>query len=200
MNLLNHSTQLRSYFVKALIGSLVVAAGAGIFTLLFGTFDTVQARILLTTLLIGVYSIISLCCMTVFGGRFGVWGLAGILVTSLSLMLGLSAVWVEWGSNWEVVEQVLRYFAVLGILGISIGHQSLLLRIIDRTAATTKMLIFGTVGVIGLVAAMLVLPLLLEDFDLGDVYWRLLGVLAILDVLGSIVTPVIARTNRGASK
>ncbi|HKX24616.1 MAG TPA: hypothetical protein VJM46_05245, partial [Candidatus Saccharimonadales bacterium] len=78
MNPILNSTKLRSYFVKALIGSLVVAAGAGIVTLLVGTFDVLQARILLTTLLIGIYSIISLCCMTVFSGRFALWGLLGI--------------------------------------------------------------------------------------------------------------------------
>lgn len=177
-----------------------MAAGAGILTLLVGTFELVQARILLTTLLIGVYSIISLCCMTVMSGRFAVWGVLGIGVTSLSLLLGLFAVWVDFESNWEVFSQILKYFAVFGILGVSIGHQSLLLRLVGRVNGRTKLLILGTVVVISIVAVMLVLPLLLEDFALGDLYWRLLGVFAILDVLGSIVTPVMARTARHNSK
>lgn len=193
MDLSLHSLRLRSYFVKALLGSLVVAAAAGIFTLLFGTFDIVQARILLTTLLIGIYSIVSLCCMTVFNGRCALWGLTGIGVASLSLVLGLFATWMEFDTSWDLFGQLVKYFAIFGIVGVSIGHQSLLLRLLDRATTQTKALIGGTVGVIGIVAIMLVLPLLLEDFGLGDAYWRILGVFAILDVLGSIVTPVMAR-------
>jgi len=193
MNLSLHSTKLRSYFIKALIGSLIVAAGAGIVTLLFGTFDILQARILLTTLLIGIYSIICLCCMTAFSGRFAPWGLIGIGVSSLSLILGLIAAWMDFDTGWELFGQIVKYFAIFGIVGVSIGHQSLLLRLIGKATLQAQALIFGTVLVIGIVAAMLVLPLLLEDFELGDAYWRMMGVFAILDVLGSIITPVMAR-------
>lgn len=195
-----NTASLRSYFVKALLASLVVAAGAGIFALLFGTFDIIQGRILLTTLLIGIYSVISLCCMTASSSRFAAWGLIGIGVSTLSLVLGILAVWVDFGNHWDVFAQIAKYFAIFGIIGVSIGHQSLLLRLITRPNASARALVGGTVGVIGIVAAMLVVPLVLENFDLGDPYWRLLGVFAILDVLGTIVAPVVTRVTNRTSK
>lgn len=193
MTLSFDTAKLRPYFVKALLASLVVAAGAGIFTLLFGTFDTIEARILVTTLLIGLYSITTLCCMAVFNSRYALWGLIGIGASTLSLALGLIAAWVEFGSNWDVFGQLVKYFAIFGIIGVSVSHQSLLLRLTGKATRNTQMLILATVAVIGVVATMLVLPLLLEDFELGEAYWRMLGVFAILDVLGTIVVPVTAR-------
>ena len=50
---------------------------------------------------------------------------------------------------------------------------------------------FATIGFISIVAVMLIF-LVLEIIDEpGEYYFRLIGVFAILDVLGTIVTPIL---------
>ena len=184
--------KLRSYFVKILLLSLVVAATAGIMALLFGSFGVLEGRVLATTLVVGVYSIVCLCCMTVLGSRYKAFGLIGMAASSLALLLGLFAIWIEW-PGWDTFGQLLKYFLVFAIVGVSFGHQSLLLRIVDRASGAACTLVLVTVILINVVAALLIFPIMREDFDVGDTYWRLMGVAAILDVLGTITAPVLVR-------
>lgn len=188
--------KIRSYFLKALIVSVIAAAVAGIITLLLGSLDEIGYKILITTATIGVYSIISLCCLTVSESRYTIWGAIGVVAASIALLLALFVIWLG-DSNLEILPTIFQCLLVFVIIGVSIAHQSLLLRIIDRTASLARSLTWVTIAIISTVALMLVFPILLSNFNLGDSYWRILGVLAILDVLGTIVTPI---TNRVAAK
>jgi hypothetical protein len=188
--------QLRSYFVKGLLVSLGVAGLMGIVALLSGEFGMVQGKILLTTLLVGIYSMLCLCCLTLAGKRYEVVALLGVIFSSAALVLGLALVWIifgDWEVSWPIAEFIWKMFYITGVVGFSLAHQSLLLLLADRPHALVQRLLWYTIIAITAVAAMLIYPVM-EGFDLVDeFYWRLLGVLAILDVVGTIATPVIAK-------
>ena len=75
------------------------------------------------------------------------------------------------------------------ILSASIAHSSLLLLITSRKTIVNVSLML-TLLFISIVALMLII-LVLSRFDMNfEFYYRLLGVFAILDVLGTIVTPI----------
>ena len=76
------------------------------------------------------------------------------------------------------------------ILTTSTAH-SCLLFLIKSKKSFVKNTLFATIGFISIVAVMLIF-LVLEIIDEpGEYYFRLIGVFAILDVLGTIVTPIL---------
>jgi hypothetical protein len=187
--------RLRSYFVKGLLVSLVAAGAMGIWVLLASTFGEVEGKVLLTTLLVGIYSLLSLCSLTLAGKRYEWVGLLGVIVTSVALVAGLLTVWMlgDLFSNPTLFEILLKTFYIFGVTGFSIAHASLLLLLSDKPDSTVQSLLMLTIGALGLVAALLVLPVLNNFQHLPEGYWRILGVLAILDVVGTVATPAIAK-------
>jgi len=91
---------------------------------------------------------------------------------------------------------VWKVFGIFGILSFSFAHANLLLLLGQRRNTVVLGLLYTTVAIIALVALLICLPIATEG-DIpgsnGDGYWRLLGVLAILDVLGTIVLPITGR-------
>lgn len=181
--------------IVAIIVSLSLTALIGIVTLLSGQWGEIQVKVLLTTLLLAVFSISVLCHLAVVGRALQIVGFVGVAVSSVSLVTGLLLIWAEWG-NWDGQEAAFRLFGVTGVLAVSLAHANLLLLLGQRRNRVVRGLLYATVALIGLVALLLCLPIATSGEipgSNGDGYWRLLGVTAILDVLGSIVLPVTGR-------
>ncbi len=191
---------LRRTAIIFIIVSLSLAALVGIVTLLTATFGEVQAKIILTTLLVAGFSITALCHLAVVGRALRIVGFAGIGVSALALATGTVLIWASW-DNWDRVwENVLKAFAVFAILALSLAHANLLLLLEERKSPVLRGMLFTTVGLIGLLAVLILIPILTDGRVPGDneSYWRVLGVVAILDALGTIVLPVLARFGRFA--
>jgi hypothetical protein len=114
-------------------------------------------------------------------------------VVSVWTNASVGAAWGEWNTSWEVTEFIWKTFYITAVAGFSFAHQSLLLLLADRPHVWVQRLLLLTLVSITAVAIMLIYPVV-DGFDrIGELYWRLLGVLAILDVVGTIATPVIAK-------
>lgn len=191
---MNLRTARRSAII-AIVVSLSLSALIGIITLLSGDFGETQGKVLLTTLLLAGFSITVLCHLAVVGRALQVVGFVGVGVSAVALVAGLLLIWRDWG-NYDDVEPLLKTFGVFGVLAVSFAHANLLLLLGQRRNQTVRLLLYITVAIIGAVALLLCLPIATGGEipgDNGDWYWRLLGVVAILDVLGSIVLPVTGR-------
>lgn len=191
---MNLRTARRSAII-AIVVSLSLTALIGIITLLSGDFGETQGKVLLTTLLLAGFSITVLCHLAVVGRALQVVGFVGVGVSAVALVAGLLLIWRDWG-NYDDVEPLLKTFGVFGVLAVSFAHANLLLLLGQRRNQTVRLLLYITVAIIGAVALLLCLPIATGGEipgDNGDWYWRLLGVVAILDVLGSIVLPVTGR-------
>lgn len=171
---------LRRVVVNAVIGSFSLAALIGIVALLGGgDFGRTEGRILLTTLIVGIQSVATLCYLSLAGHRLAWIGVAGGVTSVLASGLALVVTWGEDG------EPVLRAFGITLTIAASLAQASLLLALAGRERIGP--LLAATLALVAAVAGMVLMPILEIGDDPGGGYARLLGVLAILDVLGTVV-------------
>ncbi|HYI32484.1 MAG TPA: epoxide hydrolase, partial [Glaciibacter sp.] len=181
----------RRIAVIAIIVSLSVTALVGIFALLFGTFNELQGRIMLTTALIGAVSILALCDLARIDRGFRWISVTGLAVTAVTLLAGLVLVWFDW-SGGENLEALWKTFGLAGVAAVSAAHASLLLLLGGRTNPVVRFGLWVTLALIGILYLLLAALILTNGEIASDGYARLVGTVAILDVLGTIVVPVVA--------
>jgi hypothetical protein len=182
---------VRRVAIIAIIVSLSLTALIGIFTLLTSAFDQTTQRVMLTTLTIGVFSVLSLCDLAVLGRRLQLVGITGILVNAIALVFGLILVWGD--VTGPESEFLWKTFGLAAIVGVSLAHATLLLLLGERRQPVVRIGLWVTVGLIAILIILLAL-LILTDGEVGtDAYGRLVGTVAILDVLGTIVVPVMSK-------
>lgn len=180
--------------VYAIIVSFSLAAVVGIIALLSGEFGETQGRILLTTVLLGATSITALCHLAIADRAMRVVGVVGLAASSVALVTGLVLIWRDWDS--PGFDDLLKAFATAGVVAVSFAHANLLLLLAGRRRLVIRIGLAVTLVMIAAVAVMLILPILSEGEipgpRNGETYWRLFGVVGILDVLGTVVVPVLA--------
>jgi len=177
--------------VVAVIVSLSITAIIGIVTLLGGSFGEVQGKVMLSTLVVGAYSIALLADLAVAGREVRWVGYAGILVSSVCAIAALLLIWADFGGTES--EPIRKTFWVTLVLAGSLAQVNLLLLLARRRHPAVRWGLWATIG-LAVVLAVLLLLLILTDGEVGsENYARLLGVVAILDVLGTIVVPVLSR-------
>ena len=186
---------LRRIISVVVIGSFSVAALLGIVALLGpGEFGETQARIVVTTVIVGLESLAVLCYLALAGHRLAWVGVVGAVISLLCAGTALSLTWVDWetfdGQPWQLFSSTL-------VLALTLAQASLLIAVADRPAL--RPWLAGTLAAAGVVAAMVIGPIVNEAFPEGGGYWRLLGVLAILDVLGTIVLMAVGALGRRQS-
>jgi hypothetical protein len=176
---------VRSLVVRLVIGSFSVAALLGVAALLApGRFGSVQGRTLLTTMIVGAASVLTLCYLSVAGSPRRRWvGVAGGVAALVATGSLLVMVWAYWQHDPGVA--LLRTFGVSGIAALTLAQFSLLLAVVRGLGIVVRLqvatLVAGTVLGGLLIAAVL-------GWEPGEGAARLLGVIAILDVLGTVVT------------
>lgn len=167
------------------IASFSIAALFGIAVLLgAGSFGETEGRVLLTTVIVGVESIAMLCYLGVSGHRFAFVGWAGAAFSLVATILALVMTWGD-GVDGEVM---LKSFAVSLTLAVTLAQACLLLVTAGRHRISPAL--SGTFVAMAVVAAMIIGPIIAES-GFNGAYWRLFGVVAILDVLGTIVLTAI---------
>jgi hypothetical protein len=180
--------------IYGIIVSFSGAAVVGIIALLGGDFGETQGKILLTTVLFGAFSITALCHLAIADRAMRFVAGFGLLASGVALVTGLVLIWRNWAD--AGFEDWLRVFLPAGIIAVSFAHANLLLLLAGRRRAAIRWGLAATLLAIAVVAVMLILPVVTDGDipgpDSGDLYWRIFGVIAILDVLGTVVVPVLA--------
>ena len=183
----------KKYLIFTVVVSLVAAALLGILTLLGGEFNDVSWQVLFTTLTVGVFSITALASLRGFEAKSAteLWASRlGILASLAAMLLTFVAIWIDYGSDWDLLYQSA---IVASVSAVGFAHISLLLPF--RThSSTVKLLTLATSAIIIFVASIVIGIALIDELSDVDGIWRLLGVFAILDVLGTILLPVLAKT------
>lgn len=183
---------LRRAAIIVVVAALVIAGGIGILALLSGEFGDTQARILLTTLVVATFGLTALCHLAIAGQRFRVVGYVGIVASVAALVPALVLVWYSFGDG-QSSSDWYRALWVLTVLAITLAQANLLLRLASSARAIIRIGLVVTLVAAGVVAIMLWLPILTNGDIPGDNsdYWRLFGVVAIVDVIGTIALPII---------
>jgi hypothetical protein len=180
--------------IYGIIVSFSLAAIVGIIALLSGDFGEIQGKVILTTLLMGATSITALCHLAIADRAMRLVGFVGLAASALALVTGLVMIWRSW--NDSSFDDWLKVFVVASILAVSFAHANLLLLLAGRRRRIIRIGLMVTLVMIAAVAIMIILPVVSEGEIPGSAnegwYWRLFGVVGILDVLGTVVVPVLA--------
>ncbi len=196
----SQSTQSNVYrriFLNSLLACLIFGALTAIYSLFTSSFGATQGTILLTTASFGVYSLTGLGCATVIDhpqyhglGRVGITismiGGLWAFVTNVAFMSNLG----EFGGG-EVLQ--LRFSFL--VIAAAFAHSALLLRI-NTADPTVQSVRYLTLGIITTFTVVLVSNIMApENFPQA---WRLFSVLAVLNVLGTLATPLLHAATKEA--
>jgi hypothetical protein len=184
-------TDLRRLVSTVVIVSFSLAALMGIIALVGGgNFGETEGRVLLTTVIVGVESVAMLCYLALAGHRLAVVGAAGALVSLVAFALAL---WLTWGHSMVDGDALWTTFGVAVTVAASLAQASLLLALAGKHRIGPGLV--ATLAAITVVAVMTSIPIL-DGSELSDAYWRVFGVVAILDVLGTVVLTAIGAFGR----
>lgn len=189
--------RVRPLVFRTIIGAVVAAGLVGIVAVLLGDFGRVAVQLLLTVVVVVVFALLSWYDADVSSRRSGTFAFASIAVSMYLLVTGLFKVWVvpadPFGGDgiWLVGEHFWHWLGIVFVARFALLHVHLLLVIHRRYPTPLLQLVAKvTVGVIALLALLLSVPLLAPDADLASGYWRLVWVVVILDLLGTVVVPL----------
>ena len=189
--------------IIAIIASLAATALVGIIVLLSGSSSDTLSRILLTTLTLAAFSVTSLCHLAVVGKAPQVVGFVGIVASIGAFVAAEVLVWSNDVLSSDASQNWFRALGILTVLALSLAHTNLMLLLQSRKRRIVRIGLRVTIVLIAVVASGIWIPLLdngtFPDSN-SDWYWRLFGVLAILDVLGTIVLPVTGAILRDAPR
>jgi hypothetical protein len=174
---------LRRVVVGVTVSSFTFAALLGVLALLGSDFGETQLRVLATTTVVGCCSMLMLCYLATWGSRYGWCGAAGALADLLASVLALVLVWADWDSF--VGETLSRSFGVSVVAALTLA-QVCLLAVLAARRTSLGTLLWGTVVLAALLAVVVSGLILGADADESTV--RFIGIVAILDVLGTLVT------------
>ncbi|MFZ2015899.1 MAG: hypothetical protein WAV00_18950 [Nocardioides sp.] len=178
---------VRRWVVRLTIGSFSLAALMGVAALLRpGRFGSTEGRILLTTVIVGVTSVLMLCYLAASGERSRVLGEAGGVAALVAATGILVAIW-GWPDTDPPIALV-RTFGVASVLALTLAQFSLLVSVVHRRPSLVRLLA-ATMALGTMLATMLAVAIL--GWNPNDTGARLIGVVAILDVLGTVVTMAI---------
>lgn len=178
---------VRRAVVWVTLGSFGIAALMGIAALLSGgAFGEREGQVLLTTLVVGCTSVAMLCYLATGATRFQWVGVVGGVVVLVPALVALLLVWN--GDAWEG-ETIFQVFGVGLVAAATVAQLSLLLGVAGDRRRLHAVL-WPTV-VLAVAVAVVVSGMIIGEPG-SDGVLRLLGVMAILDVLGTVTTLALA--------
>ena len=174
------------------IASFSVSALLGVIVLVGGDLGDGAVQVLLTTALVGACCVTGLVFLATAGGPLWPLGAVGGVLVAIPLLSGLVLIWGEGALYADAdAELLVRVLGVGAVLSVSWAQVCALALVAPRPSPAVRALRALTLVPVALLAALLVALVL--GGDLGGSGVRLLGVVAILDVLGTVVTAVLAR-------
>ena len=181
----------KDFTLTIFLGPLVVGAIMATGLFLFSNFGERELKILFTTMVVGIYSLFGLCISALYEKKkfpVFVFVSTGIIFAGFIYTLG-----IIWGVFEPFDDGIVARWTLIALLVPGSLAQSSLLLMLPSSTATTGLIRGVTLVTIGVVAVMLVV-LILRFENINEFYYRLLGVLGVLDVLGTIAVPIYAKT------
>lgn len=186
------SSNLKRLFFTTILASLVVSALIGIVIFLVGDFGETELKLLITTLAVAGFSLTSLAGAALYDRRHLLLLSYAVMAASLlGFVLGIFEIWGDHEEIW-----LLKLSTSVAIVAFSLAHISILMLGRFREKLV-KYCLYATIGAIVSLATVLISMINFELDETG--FFRLLGVLAILDVLGSISVPIVKKATSSAA-
>ncbi|MEN9751358.1 MAG: hypothetical protein RLZZ600_405 [Actinomycetota bacterium] len=185
---------VRRATVIATIVAFALSAAIGIYALLAGDMNETVSRVLGTTAVVGAVSVSILCHLAIVGRAIRVVGFVGIAASLVAFVVAMVMIWTTWGENWDAQGQWGKALAVSALLAGFLAQANLLLLLSSRQNRIIQITLRTTFIVMSFVYVLVVL-LLVTDGKIAEgwneAYGRMVGVFAILDALGTVLSPVL---------
>jgi hypothetical protein len=175
---------IKRFLLYSVVGGLVLAALAGIYVLLFGTFGKTEEKILLTTLSISYFSVTSLACAAAYERRRGVFSILGLICSIAGFALFLPSIWAEWFD----IEPIGKITVILAVFSFSFA-QACLLSLVTLRRHVVWVFYAAIVAILALAAIVSLMVL----YDQGGWMLRLAGAVGIVDGCLSLCIPILHR-------
>jgi MFS family permease len=183
-------SQTQRTLLLGFIGSISCCGLVGIYCLIIGRMGQFEAKVLATTGIVGAASILGLASAIPWERRR--WHPLGPLAMSAvgaALALVLILIWAELApSRWE---WFYKLTGVAGVFGVALPHAGLLS--LARLRPQYEQVRFWTILAIVLLAGQIILSIITEPSE--DLWYRLMGVLSIAVVCGTIAVPILHRVS-----
>jgi hypothetical protein len=190
--------RVRPLVLRTIIGAVVAAGLVGVVGVLLGDFGVVAVQLLLTILVVVVFALLSWYDADVSSRRSGLFAGISVAVSLYLLVTGFIKVWIVPADRytghvegWNVGEAFWQWVVLVFIARGALLHVHLLLIILRRYPTPVLQLVAkATVGVIVVLGVLLSIPVLWAHTHFADGYWRLVWVVVILDLLGTVIVPL----------
>jgi hypothetical protein len=176
-----------------LAGGLCVTAAVAIWALITGSFDSTSARLIGSALAAALATLSGLAGATVLGrtDRQHALGQATIAVSGIALALAAALIWIPTAEDSETIA---RAFGISLTAMIACAHASLMVsRLAAEDSAAVQTLTKLAVGSASLAALLMSCLLLFVSGGVASGVWRLFGVLIVIAVLTTLLTPLARR-------
>lgn len=185
---------LKKFFLYSLIASVGISAFLGIVVIIFGNFGEFESKVLLTSVVITVTSILGLACGAYLEtGQGRALPLAGILLSVISAGMWLMIVWAWRDQNSNFVKSLMS----VTILATAFSHLSLLsLAKLDRRF---KWSYYAAHALIWTLAGFLIWLVWTIENDISDLAGRIIGVLSIAVAAVTVATPIFHKLSNSGT-
>jgi len=178
--------------VIVLAGTLCALAALAIWFLVTGHFDATAVRVLCSALVVSLCTVAGLVGATVLDRRDARrWlGAVTLILAAGEAALALGAIW----SLLSTTGLWLRALGATGALAIGCAHASVMLGRLRRgDGRIVRRLSEASVAFAMLAALLVAGGFVFVAGDVGADFWRLLGVLAVLSTLTTLLAPILRR-------
>lgn len=176
------------------IGALIAAALVCVVWVLIGDENGIVGKAFLTVLLLAAFAGVAILETNLAARRPAWLALASMLAWVLILLIGAFLIWMPTSGYFGVgAERFFRFILIALIIQGALLHARLLLRAYERHQTTfTTVVTYVTIGLVVILAVMLVLPLMTDEFvTYRPLYWRVVVALAILAAVGTAIVPLV---------
>lgn len=176
------------------IGALIAAALVCVVWVLVGDENGIVGKAFLTVLLLAAFAGVAILETNLAARRPAWLALASMLAWVLILLIGAFLIWMPTSGYFGVgAERFFRFILIALIIQGALLHARLLLRAYERHQTTfTTVVTYVTIGLVVILAVMLVLPLMTDEFvTYRPLYWRVVVALAILAAVGTAIVPLV---------
>ena len=181
---------LKRTFLVATLASLIVSAGIGIAIFVFGDLGETQSKLLLTTLAVAGFSLTGWASVA-RDSSWWLWPLQplGAAASVVGLVVVTLSIWEMIGAD----DQVWQLIATLSLGGLLSGASIFTKRLPSRQSAGARLLAGRHGGSPGSGIRLAKRHLGPHPPDNREAFFRILGIVVILDVLGSLVLFPLAK-------
>lgn len=191
--------RVRPIMLRVVIASLVVAAVVAIVSIATATFGETSWRLIATAVLFTAFALFSWYDADVSSKRSTPFALVSFAVSIYLFVAGMVKIWAPDRAPadpyayepWSAFDGFGGWLVVAWIARVALLHVHLVLATGARLRYPVMSVVTSvTLVLVATLAVLLTLPFLFTSLDPGEPYWRAVGVVAVLDALGTVLVPL----------